>query len=281
MPFSFPGSPTVGQQSTQNGRVYSWTGRVWRLASAGAITYATESQARDASSTTVAMNPARTLDQIYTVWSPDLRTANTAQTGQALWQTAFSGAAGVQVGSASGGGSVIGYYFGPSAWSTSLPKWTGSTGNFLGRQIDWTKRQRFRIRIVLTTGPTANATYRVTLGKTTLGTSAIGALGVRGIGFEIRGAGALWLTAHNGTTRTDTNSGQTLATAAAYEVIVDSDGVGNATLLLDGVAVATNAGAPSTAQTELNFALFAVEATTTDSSQSNVAFEENPHIFRS
>ena len=34
MPFSFPESPTVGQQSTQNGRVYSWTGRVWRLVSA-------------------------------------------------------------------------------------------------------------------------------------------------------------------------------------------------------------------------------------------------------
>jgi len=34
MPFSFPPSPTVGQQSAQNGRVYSWTGRVWRLVSA-------------------------------------------------------------------------------------------------------------------------------------------------------------------------------------------------------------------------------------------------------
>jgi hypothetical protein len=31
MPFSFPSSPTVGQQSTQNGRVYSWTGSAWEL----------------------------------------------------------------------------------------------------------------------------------------------------------------------------------------------------------------------------------------------------------
>lgn len=31
MPFSFPASPTVGQQSTQNGRVYSWTGTAWEL----------------------------------------------------------------------------------------------------------------------------------------------------------------------------------------------------------------------------------------------------------
>lgn len=31
MPFSFPASPTVGQQSTQNGRVYEWTGAAWEL----------------------------------------------------------------------------------------------------------------------------------------------------------------------------------------------------------------------------------------------------------
>lgn len=31
MPFSFPSSPTVGQQSTQNGRVYQWNGSAWQL----------------------------------------------------------------------------------------------------------------------------------------------------------------------------------------------------------------------------------------------------------
>ena len=31
MPFSFPASPTVGQQSTQNGRVYQWTGAAWEI----------------------------------------------------------------------------------------------------------------------------------------------------------------------------------------------------------------------------------------------------------
>jgi hypothetical protein len=34
MPLSFPASPTVGQQSTQNGRVYSWTGYAWELVAA-------------------------------------------------------------------------------------------------------------------------------------------------------------------------------------------------------------------------------------------------------
>lgn len=31
MPFSFPSSPTNGQQSTQNGRLYQWTGTAWEL----------------------------------------------------------------------------------------------------------------------------------------------------------------------------------------------------------------------------------------------------------
>ena len=34
MPFSFPASPSVNQQSTQNGRTYSWSGSAWELAAA-------------------------------------------------------------------------------------------------------------------------------------------------------------------------------------------------------------------------------------------------------
>lgn len=31
MPFSFPNNPGVGQTSTQNGRVYVWSGYAWNL----------------------------------------------------------------------------------------------------------------------------------------------------------------------------------------------------------------------------------------------------------
>ena len=31
MPFAFPSSPTVGQQSVQNGRAYQWNGSAWEL----------------------------------------------------------------------------------------------------------------------------------------------------------------------------------------------------------------------------------------------------------
>jgi hypothetical protein len=37
MPFSFPASPSVGDRSTQNGRVYVWTGSAWDLATNGQI----------------------------------------------------------------------------------------------------------------------------------------------------------------------------------------------------------------------------------------------------
>jgi hypothetical protein len=35
MPLSFPSSPSVGQQSQQNGRTYKWTGSVWEFVSTG------------------------------------------------------------------------------------------------------------------------------------------------------------------------------------------------------------------------------------------------------
>lgn len=31
MPFSFPSSPSLNQQSVQNGRTYQWDGYVWNL----------------------------------------------------------------------------------------------------------------------------------------------------------------------------------------------------------------------------------------------------------
>jgi hypothetical protein len=34
MPISFPASPTVGQTSTQNGRIYTWSGYAWELVTA-------------------------------------------------------------------------------------------------------------------------------------------------------------------------------------------------------------------------------------------------------
>jgi len=37
MPFSFPASPSVGDRTTQNGRVYVWDGYAWGVATDGQI----------------------------------------------------------------------------------------------------------------------------------------------------------------------------------------------------------------------------------------------------
>jgi len=37
MALSFPGSPSTGQQSQQNGRTYTWTGYAWELVASTAI----------------------------------------------------------------------------------------------------------------------------------------------------------------------------------------------------------------------------------------------------
>lgn len=51
MPLSFPSSPSVGQQSTQNGRIYRWTGSAWELAAA-ADSVSVEATAADVLSAT-------------------------------------------------------------------------------------------------------------------------------------------------------------------------------------------------------------------------------------
>jgi hypothetical protein len=127
--------------------------------------------------------------------------------------------------------------------------------------------------------PSANATYRVLLGKTSPGVAAIGALSARGVGFEIRSAGALWLTSHNGTTRTDTQASSSLAANTAYDLVVDCSG-GTANLYLDGALVATNSGAPATVQTDFLQAHFTLEATTTDLSPSSILFQRAILIFQ-
>jgi hypothetical protein len=251
----------------------------WSAPSAS-VTYATTAQAQDGVSTTVAMNPARTLDEIYNVYAMRINGANVSTTGQAVWQTAFAGYVNVQVGAAGGGGGLLAYH--TPGISLSADKYNGTSGNFSGRRINWLRRQRFRIRLFVNLGNsvTTNAVFRILLGKTGIGTANIGALAQRGIGLEIRGGNAVWLTSHNGTAREDTNANTTLVAGASYEFICESDGSGNATLFMDGAAIATNSGAPTTAAADFTQHNFVVEATTTDSSTSLISIENAPQVSR-
>ena len=145
---------------------------------------------------------------------------------------------------------------------------------------------RMRIMFSGSTAITANATFRCLVGKTNTGVAAIGALSAstRGIGFEVRGnAGGtqLWLTCANGTARTDTQaSGISLPLLSSAEVVVDSDGNGNAALFVDGVLAASSGGAPTGNRTDFNQDYFTLEAISTDATSSQLTFERYPMFLR-
>lgn len=243
--------------------------------------FASKIVAEDARSTTDFMNPTRVLDSIYNVCQIDLGASNANTSGQAAWTTAFSGGVNVQVGSASiaGGGNILAYHYGFG--STTLPKWNGTTGNFAGRSINWGRRQRFKMRLgqVNNAAISANTTYRFLLGKSSFGVANIGPLAVRGLGFEVRGGGALWLTTHNGTARTDTNTNFTLGVNITYEIIVESNGFGEAIIFVDGRLIASSSGAPTTSLDSSSQA-FVIEATTTDQSVSFIGLDRFLQVLR-
>ena len=77
MPFSFPSSPTVGQQSTQNGRVYQWTGSAWELV---AVSVAADASSITSGTVNVARLPT-VLEQTVTVGNSGTSTTLTLANG--------------------------------------------------------------------------------------------------------------------------------------------------------------------------------------------------------
>lgn len=245
-----------------------------------AAAFATKIQSEDGVSASLVMSPASVLDEIANAYTVDLSTSNFSGTGQNLWQTAFAGIMQFNVGAAGGPGGFYAWH-GPGL-SPTLPKWNGAAGNFNGRYINWQRRQRIRLRVgmVSNASVTTNAVFRFLLGKTGTGTASIGPLNQRGIGVEVRAGGALWLIAHNGTARTETNANTSIFPGAVYEIVVVSDGAGNATMTVDGTLVASNSGAPATIQADFGQAYFTVEGTTADSSTSQIFTERQVTILR-
>jgi len=251
------------------------------------LSFATTTQAQDGVSTSVSMNPARTLDEMMSMWTMDTNTFT--QSSSNSFAGVFSGRHRMDCSSGSAAGSIMLYTTNPVSWSPSIAK----SSNTQGRYINWARRQRFRMRLYYQQSlPTTNCVYRFLLGKHSgqTGTANIGALSCRGIGFEVRSGGALWLTTHSGTARTDTNANTSLALDAVYEVMVDSDGAGNATLFLDGTSIATSTGAPTgltgiatagTGDVQSNIQLFVCEATSTDVTQVLCFIDRYPQVLRS
>jgi hypothetical protein len=73
----------------------------------------------------------------------------------------------------------------------------------------------------------------------------VGDLTSRGIGFRQVANGALELQVHNGTSLSNVTSSFTPTANITYDVVITSDGAGNATLFVNGSSVATSANAPT------------------------------------
>jgi hypothetical protein len=274
MPFSFPSSPTVGDQSTQNGRVYSWTGSAWEIVpiptsvDAGNLTgtvavarlpslpasqigsgtldaarlpFATTAQATDWNSTAVVMNPARMLDAL-TGWAQALpNTSGNTSGGNVTFHSLI---AFCDSGSTSGGAT--------SAWNGS----NGGVTNLLSpqsRSVDWTKRRYFCVRVRREQTSSSTGFGRFYYGF--LNSSASGGQPTqRSVGFELRGtAPRLWLIAHNGSalTQFDTGWDVTGGSDLQNEFLVESSG-GTVNVYVDGTLRGTTTGGPTTLNADSN-----------------------------
>jgi hypothetical protein len=203
------------------------------------VTYATTAQAQDGVSTTVAMNPARTLDEIIgntTVWPNFLVTASGGTTsgsgggaGLSLVLTLNSNATANGVAHAYSSGGVNN---GQGLWAQ---------GNVAGQA--WSRWRSIRIRIARhnTPSPSANAIMRVVWGRNA---ATFGALNAAGISLEVRQS-RIWLCTHNGTTLTETDSGVNFVNNESFDFTITSDGAGNCALLRNGTSIATNTGGPT------------------------------------
>jgi len=198
--------------------------------------FATTAQAQAGTSTTTVVSPATLLDAKYFQGGRNLSLVN--------WVASTSG---------TGAGSVlnqnrrdvtapttaIGYGVAYAFLSNA------TRGSSVTSSFNWAKRIQFGARLNRNVAsPDANTVFRFSIGKSS---QAGGDLAEKGIMIKQTAGGALQLLVHNGTTLTTTTSSFTPSNTQAYDVLIVSDGSGNATLYVNDVSVATSTGAPTTA----------------------------------
>jgi len=250
--------------------------------------FASVIESQDYTAPSKQINPQRLIDAVSNVFYADCGNMSSGSSNGGTFGTSSGGGTvTLNTGANAGGGQVFAFH-NTVIWSRSITRYDGSSAstNFNGRYFNWSRRFRMRMRFLVNPANTANATFRCLVGKTNTGVAAIGALSAstRGIGFEVRGnAGGtqLWLTCANGTARTDTQaSGVSLGNGVSMEVVVDSDGNGNAALFVDGVLAASSGGAPTSNRTDFGNDYFTLEAISTDATNSSILFERTPMFLR-
>ncbi|CAB5238400.1 hypothetical protein UFOVP144_54 [uncultured Caudovirales phage] len=207
------------------------------LSSLATASFATNAESNKGTSASVALTPANAL---WTAMSPALHATTTFSVNNL--STGGTG------GTTAGGDLGVRIFTGTTAASygavrngalTSFPTSRGTSS-----AIDWSK-----IIIIsgtnLITPLNSVATNRFLFGTTNTG--QVADLANRGIGMRQIGTGAVELQVHNGTTLTNVTSSFTPTNNTAFDFMIYSDGVGNATLYINDSAVATSASAPTVA----------------------------------
>lgn len=203
---------------------------------ATAPTFATTAQAQAGTSTTTVVSPSTLLDAKYFQGGRNI--------SQVTWTVSTSGTGAVSqlsqnrrevTAPTTAVGLAVGYAFLSNA----------TRGSSVTSSFNWSKRILFGARLNRNVAsPDANTVFRFSIGKSS---QAGGDLAERGIMVKQTAGGALQLQVHNGTTLASAvTSSFTPTVSQAYDLLVVSDGAGNATLYVNDVSVATSTGAPTT-----------------------------------
>ena len=205
------------------------------LSSLATASFATNAESNKGTSASVALTPANAL---WTAMSPALHATTTFSVNNA--STGGTG------GTSTGGDLGVRIFTGTTAASYGAVRngalTTYPTSRGTSSAIDWSK-------IVIISGTNlitplnSVATNRFLFGTTNTG--QVADLANRGIGMRQIGTGAIELQVHNGTTLTNVTSSFTPTNNTAFDFMIYSDGVGNATLYINDSSVATSASAPT------------------------------------
>jgi len=209
--------------------------------------FATNTQARLGSSTTLGINPNNLQAAVMSPnWSPIYRIGFTATvTGTGANATLGSTNTFYQLPTL---GAVSGHSYARTYGTSQVDQLTNLWGDDANIYVNFAKRIWMSGRSLLNFPNEAVYTARVSFGKAEA--TGVGDLAARGIGWRYAGGASnfVQLMVHNGTTLTTVNS-SFHPTGVPFDWDIVSAGDGNVTLFINGSQVATTSAGPSTRAT--------------------------------
>jgi hypothetical protein len=205
----------------------------------GHVELATELEAFDGTSATTAINP---FTAVISQMSPSAFVAGVA-TGLSAAQTAGSSTMFFNGGFIDANGTGVGYV--SRTGGASVRGGNTSTG------INWAKPVAISGRINAQTNFQTQCVFRMNIGASvsTLGTPSVRSIGVLFGASATNTLSALVLEVHDGTSLSSVTTSFTPTFGQMFDVLVYSDGTGNAYCYVNGSLVGSSSAAPSTAAT--------------------------------